>query len=146
MSSSPLPKERVDQIAGGVFIIGLGLLFLGNIDFFPGILFVAGGSSLARGLAEGRRWYSVQGALWLIGIGLIFEFGFSFPLILILIGLSMLFGYAFKPPMLGGESHADEEPSSGEALAEAEPGEAAEEVAAFWDEYDEKPKRKNIAD
>ena len=27
MTASALPKERVDQIAGGVFLIGLALIF-----------------------------------------------------------------------------------------------------------------------
>ena len=98
MDSSPLPKERVDQLAGGVFFVGLGVLFLTGY-WWPGILFVIAATSLARGMAEGRAWYSVQGALWMIGIGLVFAWGFSLPLLLILIGLSMLLGYAFRPPM-----------------------------------------------
>lgn len=86
-------KERADQIAGGVFLVGLGLLFTGVMDFWPGILFVLGASSLARGMAEGRAWYTVSGGLWLIGLGLIFLLGFSWPLLLIIIGVSMLVGY-----------------------------------------------------
>jgi len=87
-----LTKERADQVAGGVFLIGLGLLFTHVIDFWPGILFVLGASSLARGMAEGREWYTVNGGLWLIGIGLVFLLGFSWPLLLIIIGASMLVG------------------------------------------------------
>ncbi len=93
-----LPKDRVDQIAGGVFLIGLAILFMTGY-WWPGIMFVLGASSLARGMAEGQEWYSVQGALWLIGIGLVFAVGFSLPLLLIIIGLSMLLGLTFKPPM-----------------------------------------------
>ncbi len=89
-------KERADQIAGGVFLIGLGLLFTGVVSFWPGILFVMGMSNIARGMAEGRAWYNVSGGLWLIGLGVVFLFNFSWPLILILIGLSMLVGYSFK--------------------------------------------------
>lgn len=89
-------KERADQIAGGVFLIGLGLLFTGVVSFWPGILFVIGLSNIARGMAEGRAWYNVSGGLWLIGLGVVFLFNFSWPLILILIGLSMLVGYSFK--------------------------------------------------
>lgn len=86
-------KQRADHIAGGVFLVGLGLLFLDVIDFWPGILFVIGASSLARGMAEGRAWHTVTGGLWLIGLGLVFLMGFSWPLLLILIGASMLVGY-----------------------------------------------------
>jgi hypothetical protein len=87
-----MTKQRADQIAGGVFLIGLGLLFTNVIAFWPGILFVLGASSLARGMAEGREWQSVTGGVWLIGLGLLFMLGFSWPLLLILIGASMLVG------------------------------------------------------
>jgi len=86
-------KQRADQIAGGVFLVGLGLLFANVLPFWPGILFVLGASSIARGMAEGQAWYSVSGGLWLIGLGLVFLAGFSWPWLLILIGVSMLFGY-----------------------------------------------------
>lgn len=89
-------KERADQIAGGVFLVGLGLLFTGVLDFWPGILFVIGASNIARGMAEGRAWYNVSGGIWMIGLGLVFLLNFSWPVILILIGLSMLFGYSVK--------------------------------------------------
>src|SRR4029453_6228130 len=89
-------KQRADQIAGGVFFIGLGLLFTEVISFWPGILFVIGAANIARGMAEGRAWYSVSGGLWLIGLGFIFLFHFSWPILLILIGAAMLLGYRLK--------------------------------------------------
>jgi hypothetical protein len=95
-SESMVSKERADQIAGGVFLVGLGLLFTDVLDFWPGILFVIGASNIARGMAEGRAWYNVSGGVWLIGLGLVFLLNFSWPLILILLGLSMLFGYSLK--------------------------------------------------
>lgn len=85
-------KERAEQVAGGVFLIGLAVLFLGNVSFFPGILFVIGASAIARGVAEGQDWYNVPGGLSMIGIGLLFWFGFSWPMLLIFIGASMLLG------------------------------------------------------
>jgi hypothetical protein len=88
-------KQRADQIAGGVFLIGLGLVFTGVMDFWPGILFVLGASSLARGMAEGREWYTISGGLWLIGLGLVFLLGFSWPLLLIIIGVAMLLGHGW---------------------------------------------------
>lgn len=99
-------KSYADRVSGAVFLIGLGLLFtpLGGLvgGFWPGILFVLGASSLARGMAEGLPWYNVSGGLWLIGLGLVFLSGFSLPLLLILVGLTMLFGYSFKPDAFGG--------------------------------------------
>lgn len=64
--------------------------------WWPGLLFVIGASVMARGVAEGRDWYSVPGGLWMIGLGLVFAFGFSWPLLLILIGVSMLFGKSWQ--------------------------------------------------
>ncbi len=94
-------KAYADRVSGAVFLIGLGLLFTsaGNIvgGFFPGILFVIGASALARGIAEGQAWYNVSGGLWMLGLGLVFLVGFSLPLLLILVGLTMLFGYSFTP-------------------------------------------------
>ncbi len=89
-------KARADQIAGGVFLVGLGLLFTNVTIFWPGILFVIGASNIARGMAEGRAWYNVSGGIWLIGLGLVFLLNFSWPVLLILIGASMLFGYSVK--------------------------------------------------
>jgi hypothetical protein len=108
---SGISKERTDQIAGGVFIIGLAVLFMTGY-WWPGIMFVIGASSLARGMAEGREWYAVQGALWTIGIGLAFAIGFSLPLLLIIVGLSMLFGYRFRPPFLSDDEDAGQTPAA----------------------------------
>jgi hypothetical protein len=109
-------KQRADQAAGGVFLIGLGLLFAGVMSFWPGILFVIGAANIARGMAEGRAWYNVSGGLGLIALGVIFLLGFNWPLLLILIGLSMLSGYSFKSDWRWGAVCDDE----GEA-EEAEP-------------------------
>lgn len=93
-------KSYADRVSGATFLIGLGLLFtpIGGIvgGFFPGILFVIGASAMARGLAEGQAWYNVSGGLFMIGIGLVFLIGFSLPVLLILLGLAMLFGFTFN--------------------------------------------------
>lgn len=108
MCSTMFTSKRAEQISGGVFIIGLGLMFLGTLPWWPGILLVIGASSLARGLAEGQRWASMQGAVWMLGLGLLFWGGFSLPLLLILIGASMLIGVVFRPPMFANRSRLEE--------------------------------------
>ena len=106
-------KTNADHVSGAVFLIGLGLLFtpLSSIvgGFFPGILFVIGASAIARGMAEGQEWYTVTGGLGMIGIGLVFLLGFSLPILLILLGLGLLFGYSTKPEWFGQRKAHDEE-------------------------------------
>jgi hypothetical protein len=93
-----MPKTRAEQVSGGVFLIGLALIFLTDF-FWPGILFVIGASAVARGIVEGQEWYTVTGGLWMIGLGIVFYFGFSLPLLLILIGVSSLLGIGYKQRM-----------------------------------------------
>lgn len=98
-----LSKERSDQVGGGVFLIGLALLFMGVLPWWPGIMFVIGASAIAHGVAQGQEWYQVSGGMWMIGLGLVFWFGFSLPLLFILLGLTMLFGWNAKT---GWEFHS----------------------------------------
>src|SRR5690606_30946849 len=88
-------KERADQVAGGVFLIGLAIVFMTGF-WWPGIMFVIGASAIARGVAEGQEWYNVPGGLSMIAIGLLFVFKFSWPVILLFIGASMLFGKSWQ--------------------------------------------------
>jgi hypothetical protein len=107
-------KQRADQISGGVFLIGLGLIFFTHVSFWPWILFVIGASSMARGMAEGRAWYSVSGGIWLIGLGIVFLFGFSLPLLLILVGVTMLFGYSYQSSRKHEDGEDWEKPKHGD--------------------------------
>ena len=100
--ASRMEKTRADQVSGGVFLIGLALIFMTHF-FWPGILFVIGASALARGIVEGQEWYTVTGGLWMIGLGIVFYFGFSLPLLLILLGISPLLGIGYKQRMESDE-------------------------------------------
>jgi hypothetical protein len=106
-------KSYADRVSWAVFLIGLGLLFtpLGRIvgGIFPGILFVAGAATLASGVARGQTWYTVSGGLWMFGLGFVFLFGFSLPLLLLLVGLTMLCGSAFKPEWFGRDKLKNDE-------------------------------------
>ncbi len=88
-------KSHADRVSGGVFFIGLALLFLTGY-WWPGILFVIGASSVARGMAEGQPWYATGGGVWMLALGVVFMLGFRWELLLIFVGLSMLFGYKFQ--------------------------------------------------
>ncbi|HEX2623176.1 MAG TPA: hypothetical protein VHL11_23610 [Phototrophicaceae bacterium] len=103
-----LSRDQANQFSGGIFMIGLALLFLTNY-WWPGIMFVIGASTIAQGMVRGRSWYSMQGALWTIGIGLVFAFGFNLPLLFLLIGGSMVFGSIFRPPFMAGAGKRGED-------------------------------------
>ena len=71
-------------------------------------MFVIAASMMARALAAGERWSSATGALWLLGIGIVFgipgligdlagAFWQVFPLILVGIGLFMICGGRYRP-------------------------------------------------
>ena len=85
-------KKTYESISGGIFLIGLGILFLTDLGFWPWILVVIGLSGLPASLAQNRGWYGWQGFLWMLGLAILFASGFFWPGILILIGLSMLVG------------------------------------------------------
>ncbi|QPC82742.1 hypothetical protein G4Y79_24170 [Phototrophicus methaneseepsis] len=98
-------KQNADQISGGVFLIGLAMLFLTHW-WWPGIMFVVGATIIARTIAEGQPWTSATGAFWVIGIGVVFgvpglidgiDWGTIWPIALIVIGLFMLFGGNLRP-------------------------------------------------
>ena len=100
-------QENAAQVGGGVFLVGLGMLFLTGW-WWPGVMFVCAASILARTMAEGKPLRRATPAFWLIGIGIVFGapwlvgaiasgFWKFFPLILIGLGLFMLFGGRFRP-------------------------------------------------
>jgi hypothetical protein len=90
--------DRVNQVSGAVFLIGLGVLFATGY-WWPGIMFVIGATALVQGLAEGRGWYSLQGAAWMIGLGVWFALGTSMAFLFILLGVSLLIGALVRPPI-----------------------------------------------
>jgi hypothetical protein len=92
-----LSGERANQVSGGVWLIGLGVLFATGY-WWPGILFVLGAGSIAQSLAEGRGWYAFQGALWAIGLGVWFALGTNVATLFIILGISMLLAAIFRPP------------------------------------------------
>lgn len=85
-------KKTYEGISGGIMLIGIGLLFLTGIGFWPWILLVIGLAGLPASLAQERGWYGWQGLFWLVGLAILFATDLIWPGILILIGVSMLFG------------------------------------------------------
>jgi hypothetical protein len=85
-------EHRHKSLSAGLFLIGLGLLFLLRVGIWPWILAVIGVAGLPAALASNRGWLGFQSAFWLIGLALLFASGYFWPGILILVGLSVLLG------------------------------------------------------
>jgi len=91
-------KSALEGASGGIFLIGLGILFLSKVDFFPWILVVIGVSSLPGSLAQKGFWAGIQGFVWLVGLAILFATDRIWPGILILVGLSIVAGALVPPP------------------------------------------------
>ncbi|MBN1200644.1 MAG: hypothetical protein JXJ20_02190 [Anaerolineae bacterium] len=116
-------KDKLEGATGGIMLIGIGLIFLLEIGFWPWILVVVGLASLPTSVANDGLWAGMQGSLWLIGIALLFALDVFWPGILILVGLSVLIGAIFRPPMLEGEKKKKGLPTS--------------DAAGYDDEYED---------
>ncbi len=98
-------KKNLEGASGGIILIGIGLIFLLDIDFFPAILVVVGLASLPGSLANEGLWAGIQGAVWLIGFAILFATGKIWPGVLILVGISIVGGALVRPPMLEKEKN-----------------------------------------
>jgi hypothetical protein len=57
--------ERANAVTGGIWMIGLGVLFATHY-WFPGILFLVAISGLVEGSARGAGWQTIHGSLWML--------------------------------------------------------------------------------
>jgi hypothetical protein len=83
-------KQNADTISGGVFLIGLGVLFLVHW-LWPGILLLLGLVGLVHEWMKGERSKGLTAFLILGGLAVLFSFNFSWnivlPVALICLGL-----------------------------------------------------------
>lgn len=91
--------EKVHSLSGGVFLIGLGLAFYYNA-IWPGIMYVLAATTFIE--AIGQRWNpnTLNGALWLLGLGIWFSLGSHFAVLLIIIGVLTVIGTLCRPTFL----------------------------------------------
>ena len=89
-------KSRLDQAGGAAVLIGIGLIFLLNIGFWPWILFVVAVPAFLHGISDGGVSGGLKAAVWLLGLGVIALFDLWWPGILILVGISILVETLFK--------------------------------------------------
>jgi len=86
-------KRYYETLSGGIFLVGLGILFLvPGLSFWPWILVVIGLAGLPASLANQKGWLGWQGFFWLVGLAVLFASGYFWPGILILIGVTTLVG------------------------------------------------------
>lgn len=85
-------KQTYETASAGIFLVGLGILFLTRLGIWPWILVVIGLAGLPASLAQRQGWYGWQGLFWLVGLAILFGTGFFWPGILILVGVSVLMG------------------------------------------------------
>lgn len=107
-------KHYFEGLSAGLFLIGLGLLFLLRIGIWPWILAVIGLANLPASLAHKKGWYAWQGFVWLVGLAILFASGYFWPGFLILLGVSMLCGALTRQsegsPFAASPSPAPDEP------------------------------------
>ena len=80
--------------SGGVFLIGLAILFVTG-TIWPGILALLGAMSLLGGFFGGREYHGFAGAVWLIGLAVLFATDTIWPGVLVLAGISAILGAMF---------------------------------------------------
>lgn len=120
MESKHTMKGKLEGASGAIILIGIGLIFLLDISFWPWILFVVAAPAVLSGIAEGGLWAGLQGGVWLIGIGVLALLDAWWPGILILIGLSMLVGALATPPAVADKRKRKLKPKRGLPLPAGE--------------------------
>lgn len=101
-----MAEKRSSQVATGIFLIGLALIFLFNLSVWPLIMFVIAAALLgAEYVRDGTLKLGnsrVIAAIIVAAIGLInlvdlnINWGSLWPIVLILVGLYLLFGDRIK--------------------------------------------------
>jgi hypothetical protein len=91
-----LSTRRAQTIAGGMWLIGLGVLFLTN-TFWPGVLVLAGLNAFVHEEARGRRTQAIRNLVMLAGMALVFWTGLFWPGVLILLGVIALLSPELRP-------------------------------------------------
>lgn len=85
-------------MGGPIFLVGLGLLFLLKLPFFPAILVVIGLSLFVSEAARGNVVVGLRNTIWLFGLAVLFTIPrLWMPGIFVLIGLHALLGGICRP-------------------------------------------------
>ncbi len=101
--------ERANAVTGGIWLIGLGVLFATGY-WWPGILFLVGVTAMVEGSARGSGWQSMHGGLWLLLIACWAMMRFNLTVFFVALGVYV------------DHRRADEAESVPEAVRRSDPG------------------------
>ncbi len=88
--------ERANAVTGGVWLIGLGVLFATGY-WWPGILFLVGVTALVEGSARGARWQSIHGGLLILLIACWAMMRFNLTVFFVALGVYVIVAALIKP-------------------------------------------------
>lgn len=102
-SGSSDTKKVLAGMSGGIFLVGLGLMFYFNVGIWPWILALIGVTSFVSQLEGKGFWAGLQSLIWMVGLAVMFATGAFWPGILVLIGFSTMIGALLNPNMPGNQ-------------------------------------------
>lgn len=89
-------SSRTRAITGGIWLIGLGILFATRL-WFPGILFLMGITAMIEGWLDQKGWSAIQGGVWLIFIAFWAMARFNLTFLFVGLGIAVILGALVKP-------------------------------------------------
>ena len=91
-----LDPTRTNTVMGGVWLIGLGVLFATKA-WWPGIMFLIAITAVIEGWLNDQLWYGIQGGYWSVFIGLWALARFNLAFLFVGLGISTIIGALIKP-------------------------------------------------
>jgi hypothetical protein len=91
--------SQANAITGGVWLIGLGVLFATHF-WWPGILILIAVTSIVQGWSFGRAGDGLHCAFWMILIAVWAMFRFSMAFFFVALGLYVIFSALIKPDVM----------------------------------------------
>lgn len=95
-ATRPTRLLRARQLNGGLWLIGIGMLFLTG-TFWPWILVLCGVSGYLEETARGRHQQAARTLFFMVGLAILFSTAWFWPGILILIGITALLSPEARP-------------------------------------------------
>lgn len=95
-ATRPTRLLRARQLNGGMWLIGIGILFLTG-TFWPWILVLCGVSGYLEETGRGRHQEAARTLIFMVGLAILFSTPWFWPGILILIGITALLSPEVRP-------------------------------------------------